>query len=90
MTPKPTQQLRARTRPTRRTTHLMSISPNCAPPRRLAIAAGRRYKVPMTTDNWKLRARLFAQRFWQPTGACMTIMPGSVAKLSGLLALAGP
>ncbi|RFU44055.1 hypothetical protein [Paraburkholderia sp. DHOC27] len=26
---------------------------------------------------WKQRARLFIQRFWQPTSACMTCMPGS-------------
>lgn len=28
------------------------------------------------SDEWKLRLRLVAQRFWQPTGACMTAMPG--------------
>ncbi len=27
--------------------------------------------------NWKRRATLFVQRFWQPTSACMTCMPGS-------------
>jgi hypothetical protein len=27
--------------------------------------------------NWKRRARLFIQRFWQPASACMTCMPGS-------------
>lgn len=36
------------------------------------------------TDVWKLRAKLFAQRFWQPTSACMTCMPGSLAKLASL------
>ena len=30
----------------------------------------------MSTD-WKRRIRLFVQRFWQPTSACMTCMPGS-------------
>lgn len=30
----------------------------------------------MSTE-WKPRARLFIQRFWQPTSACMTCMPGS-------------
>ncbi|MGR3908226.1 hypothetical protein Q3A80_14375 [Burkholderia sp. SR8] len=27
--------------------------------------------------EWKQRVRLFVQRFWQPTSACMTCMPGS-------------
>ena len=27
--------------------------------------------------DWKVRVRLFVQRFWQPTSACMTCMPGS-------------
>jgi hypothetical protein len=27
-------------------------------------------------EGW-FRARLFVQRFWQPTSACMTCMPGS-------------
>lgn len=27
--------------------------------------------------GWKRRLALFAQRFWQPTCACMTCMPGS-------------
>ncbi len=30
----------------------------------------------MSTE-WKQRVRLFIQRFWQPTSACMTCMPGS-------------
>jgi hypothetical protein len=29
------------------------------------------------TSEWNHRARLFIQRFWQPTSACMTCMPGS-------------
>ncbi|NML34380.1 hypothetical protein [Paraburkholderia antibiotica] len=29
------------------------------------------------SGEWKQRARLFIQRFWQPTSACMTCMPGS-------------
>jgi len=29
------------------------------------------------TSDWIRRARLFIQRFWQPTSACMTCMPGS-------------
>jgi hypothetical protein len=31
----------------------------------------------MMSIDWKRRALLFAQRFWQPTSACMTCMPGS-------------
>lgn len=31
----------------------------------------------MASIEWKFRARLFAQRMWQPTSACMTCMPGS-------------
>ena len=27
--------------------------------------------------DWKRRAVLFIKRFWQPTSACMTCMPGS-------------
>ena len=40
--------------------------------------------VRMMTDGWKLRAKLLAQRFWQPTSACMACMPGTVAKLADL------
>ncbi len=29
------------------------------------------------SSEWKRRLRLFVQRFWQPTSACMTCMPGS-------------
>lgn len=29
------------------------------------------------SSEWKRRIRLFIQRFWQPTTACMTCMPGS-------------
>lgn len=31
----------------------------------------------MASQEWKFRARLVVQRFWQPTSACMTCMPGS-------------
>lgn len=30
---------------------------------------------------WKRRFVLFVQRFWQPTSACMTCMPGSLGNL---------
>ncbi|ACC75713.1 hypothetical protein PPMP20_16710 [Paraburkholderia phymatum] len=29
------------------------------------------------SSEWKHRAVLFIKRFWQPTSACMTCMPGS-------------
>ncbi|MFD1560107.1 hypothetical protein ACFSHT_31435 [Paraburkholderia silviterrae] len=29
------------------------------------------------TSEWQRRIKLFIQRFWQPTSACMTCMPGS-------------
>jgi hypothetical protein len=29
------------------------------------------------SSEWKRRGKLFIQRFWQPTSACMTCMPGS-------------
>ena len=32
----------------------------------------------MSTD-WTLRAKVFVQRLWQPTSACMMCMPGSLA-----------
>jgi len=31
--------------------------------------------------GWRLRVRLFVERFWQPTSACMMCMPGSVANV---------
>jgi hypothetical protein len=31
--------------------------------------------------DWKLTAKVFAQRLWQPTSACMTCMPGSLANV---------
>lgn len=31
----------------------------------------------MEFNGWRLRAKLFLQRLWQPTSACMTCMPGS-------------
>ncbi|MGJ7507886.1 hypothetical protein [Variovorax sp. GT1P44] len=32
-------------------------------------------------NPWKRRFILFVQRFWQPTSACMTCMPGSLGDL---------
>lgn len=31
--------------------------------------------------DWKLSARVFLQRLWQPTSACMACMPGSLANV---------
>jgi hypothetical protein len=31
--------------------------------------------------GWRLRTRLFVERFWQPTSACMLCMPGSLGNL---------
>ena len=39
----------------------------------------------MQSNGWKFRAKLFVQRFWQPTSACMTCMPGSIANISSLV-----
>ncbi|MFP6560455.1 hypothetical protein WJ542_19450 [Paraburkholderia sp. B3] len=36
------------------------------------------------SGEWKRRIRLFAQRFWQPTSACMTCMPGSWGNVMSL------
>ena len=38
----------------------------------------------MEPMGWKARGRLFAQRFWQPTSACMTCMPGSLTRIASL------
>ena len=35
--------------------------------------------------GWKRRLGLFAQRFWQPTSACMSCMPGSLGNVWSLL-----
>ena len=39
----------------------------------------------MPTSDWTLRARLFAQRFWQPTSACIACMPGSFGAATNLV-----
>ena len=36
------------------------------------------------SGEWTHRARLFIQRFWQPTSACMTCMPGSWGNIMSL------
>jgi hypothetical protein len=37
------------------------------------------------SSEWKLRLKLFLQRFWQPTSACMTCMPGSWGNILSLV-----
>ena len=32
-------------------------------------------------ELWRLRIKVFVERFWQPTSACMACMPGSLANL---------
>jgi hypothetical protein len=34
------------------------------------------------SNEWKRRLKLFVQRFWQPTSACMTCMPGSWSNIA--------
>src|SRR5579875_1332330 len=36
------------------------------------------------SSEWKRRLKLFVQRFWQPTSACMTCMPGSWTHVTSL------
>ena len=31
--------------------------------------------------SWRVRTKLFVERFWQPTSACMTCMPGSLGNV---------
>jgi hypothetical protein len=38
----------------------------------------------MMPREWKRRASLFIKRFWQPTSACMTCMPGSWGNIMSL------
>ena len=35
----------------------------------------------MKPNEWKLRAMVFVQRFWQPTSACMACMPGGLSNV---------
>jgi uncharacterized membrane protein HdeD (DUF308 family) len=36
---------------------------------------------PTPSVGWRLRVKLFVERFWQPTSACMMCMPGSLGNL---------
>ena len=38
----------------------------------------------MKANEWTSRALLFVQRFWQPTSACMTCMPGSWGNIASV------
>jgi len=38
----------------------------------------------MNPEAWKLRVKRFVERFWQPTSACMTCMPGSLGNVWSL------
>ena len=38
----------------------------------------------MKSNEWKFRARLFVERYWQPTSACMSCMPGSWGNIASL------
>ena len=34
------------------------------------------------SNDWKLSVKVFVQRFWQPTSACITCMPGSLGNIA--------
>ena len=38
----------------------------------------------MSSERIKGKAILFVQRFWQPTSACLTCMPGSLMKITSV------
>jgi len=40
---------------------------------------------PPPSIGWKLRVKLFVERFWQPTSACMMCMPGSLGNVWSLV-----
>ena len=39
----------------------------------------------MNSKDLMFRAKLFIQRFWQPTSACIACMPGSLANITSLI-----
>src|SRR5262245_60862217 len=53
-----------------------SGSPRCATMQPMHLTG-----VPAMPNPWKRRFVLFVQRFWQPTSACMTCMPGSLSNI---------
>src|SRR5204862_7330345 len=36
---------------------------------------------PTPSIGWRLRVKIFVERFWQPTSACMMCMPGSLGNV---------
>ena len=36
---------------------------------------------PTPAIGWRLRVKVFVERFWQPTSACMMCMPGSLGNV---------
>jgi hypothetical protein len=52
--------------------------------RRAIIATATSMGSRTMTNEWKRRLRLFVQRFWQPTSACMSCMPGSWGNVMSL------
>jgi len=36
---------------------------------------------PTSSIGWRLRVKIFVDRFWQPTSACMMCMPGSLGNI---------
>src|SRR5689334_4754790 len=49
--------------------------------RRHSIVTWSRAMQPAPSIGWKLRVKLFVERFWQPTSACMMCMPGSLSNV---------
>ena len=47
----------------------------------LSVHAALLRPLSMMTSDWTFRAKVFAQRLWQPTSACLTCMPGSVVNV---------
>jgi hypothetical protein len=39
----------------------------------------------MKSNDWPLRVRIFIQRFWQPTSACLACMPGNLGNVASLV-----
>jgi len=37
--------------------------------------------APTPPIGWRLRVKIFVERFWQPTSACMMCMPGSLGNV---------
>lgn len=57
--------------------------PETDPTKHMVASAATRALI--MSSEWKRRVRLFIQRFWQPTSACMTCMPGSWGNIMSLV-----